>query len=82
MNGLIFAWKKSDVREGDKMLLVLILGWMLYILYKAIEEASWNTNIDKQYDIQKAYKDSVKIYTGEMTKKQWKQNYKNGKYSK
>ena len=66
------------------MLLVLILAWIIYIIYKAIEQASWDTNAynNKQYDVQKAYKDSIKISTGELTKSQWKQNYKNGKYSK
>ena len=66
------------------MLLVLILAWIIYIIYKAIEEASWDTHAyDKcQYDVEKAYKDSIKIYTGEMTKSQWKKNYISGKYSK
>lgn len=57
---------------------------IVYIIYRLCEEQSWKTNAyyGKKYDSEKAWRDSLKIATGEMTRSEWKRNYKSGKYVK
>lgn len=63
------------------------MGWLLiatgvvWLIWKLADEASWNTNAydGKEYDVNKAFNDAC---VKRVSKSEFKQNYKNGKYSK
>ena len=63
---------------------LLIIG-IIWLVYHLVEEASWNTNAynGKQLDIEKMFYDTnVRMTLGQMSKSEFKRNYKNGNYSK
>ncbi|MBQ6414930.1 MAG: hypothetical protein IJJ65_01640 [Butyrivibrio sp.] len=57
---------------------------IVYIIYRLWEEQSWNTHAydGKRFDVDKSYADSTKVLLGQMSKAEYKRNYKNGKYAK
>ena len=62
---------------------LLIIG-IIWLVYHLVEEASWNTNAynGKQLDIEKMFYDTnVRMTLGQMSKSEFKRNYKNGNYS-
>lgn len=63
----------------------LIVVGIIWLVYHLIENASWKTNAydGKQLDVQKMFYDTnVKMTLGQMSKSEFKKNYKDGKYSK
>lgn len=63
---------------------LLIIG-IIWLVYHLVEEASWNTNAynGKQLDIEKMFYDTnVRMTLGQMSKSEFKRNYKNGNYGK
>lgn len=64
--------------------LLIIIG-VIWLVSHLIEENSWNTNAyDGQHlDIEKMFYDTnVRMTLGQMSKSEFKSNYKNGKYIK
>ena len=58
---------------------------LIWLVCQFVQEASWNTNAydGKELDIQKMFYDTnVKMTLGEMSKSEFKRNYRNGKYVK
>lgn len=67
------------------------MGWLLigiggaWLLYKILQEVSWNTRAydGKDLDIDKMFYDTnVKMTTGKMSKSEFKRKYKRGDYAK
>lgn len=67
--------------EVTNMSNFLILFGVLWLIYKICEESSWNTNAyeNKEYDVTKAFEDAC---CKRISNREFKRNYKNGKYSK
>lgn len=64
--------------------LLLFIG-IIWLVYHLAEEASWKTNAydGKELDVQKMFYDTnVKMTLGQMSKSEFKRNYRNGKYIK
>lgn len=60
---------------------ILIIIGLIWLVWKIVEEASWNTNAyqNKKYDVNKAFQDAC---VKRVSKSEFKKNYKSGKYSK
>ena len=59
---------------------LIVLG-IVWLIWKLLEEASWNTNAydGKEYDVSKAFNDAC---VKRVSNSEFKKNYKSGKYSK
>lgn len=63
---------------------LLVIG-IIWLVVNLANEASWNTNAydGKELDVNKMFYDTnVRMTTGQMSKAEFKRNYKNGKYAK
>lgn len=63
----------------------LLLIGIIWLVYHLVEEASWHTNAydGKELDVEKMFRDTnVKMTLGQMSKSEFKRNYKSGKYRK
>lgn len=54
---------------------------IIWLVCKLAEEQSWNTNAydNKEYDVTKAFQDAC---VNRVSNREFKRNYRNGKYSK
>lgn len=54
---------------------------VIWLVYHLADDASWNTNAyeDKEYDVTKAFND---VCCKGISNREFKRNYKNGKYVK
>lgn len=63
----------------------LIIIGVIWLIWQLAKEKSWDTNAydGKELDVQKMFYDTnVKMTLGQMSKSEFKKNYKSGKYSK
>jgi len=54
---------------------------IIWLVWRLIDDAGWNTNAyeNKEYDVSKAFHDAC---VKRISKREFKRNYRNGKYSK